>query len=86
MDSVDSFNPIKTTPSIGSNIYVTYDGRSNGKRALSFLPGVHMSLLGLGGGEDARFTLVWCIQLLASCATIWACSWAGTTCVPGCGV
>jgi len=54
--SMDGFNPIKTTPSIGSNIYVTYDGRSRRRKALNFLPGVHMSLLGLGGGEDAKFT------------------------------
>lgn len=55
--TVDGFNPIKTTPSLGSNVYLTYDGRSRLKGVLNFLPGAQLSLLGLGNGEDAAFTL-----------------------------
>jgi hypothetical protein len=55
--TVDSFNPIKTTPSIGSNVYAVYDGRNDLKSVLNWLPGVHLSLLGLGDGSDTEFTL-----------------------------
>ncbi len=54
----DELNPIKTTASIGSNIYLfTYDGRSAWKNVLNWLPGVHISLLGLKEPYGTAFTL-----------------------------
>jgi hypothetical protein len=55
----DEMNPIKTTPSVGSNIYLTYDGRSGfGRKVVNHvLPGIHMSLLGLKEPEGTKFTL-----------------------------
>ena len=55
--TVDGLNPIKTTASVGTNIYLNYDGRAHGRAAVNWLPGVHMSLLGVGNSGDAKFTL-----------------------------
>jgi len=51
------FNPIKKAPAVGTNIYLTYDGRSQGKKYTNWLPGIHMSLLSIQEDVETEFTL-----------------------------
>ena len=41
------FNPFKRTPSLGSNIYPRYAGRSDQWKWLNYFPGLHVSILGV---------------------------------------
>lgn len=55
-----NFDPILKNPSLGSNIYLSYEGRNERLKALNWLPGIHLSLLGLtkpGNSDGARFTI-----------------------------
>ena len=54
----DEFNPISKTASLGSNVYLSYDGRNKCKDYLFnyLLPGVHFSLLGLKD-KGTKFTV-----------------------------
>lgn len=56
----NNFDPILKNPSLGSNIYLSYEGRNKRRKALNWLPGIHLSLLGLtkpGNSDGARFTI-----------------------------
>ncbi len=56
----NNFDPILKNPSLGSNIYLSYEGRNKRRKALNWLPGIHLSLLGLTKPENsdgARFTI-----------------------------
>jgi len=61
----DDLNPIKTNPSVGSNIYFSYDGRNKRKEILNWIPGINMSLLSVGD-KEAQFTLGFSYSLLPS--------------------
>ncbi len=55
-----NFDPILKNPSLGSNIYLSYEGRNKRWKALNWLPGIHLSLLGLTkpeNSDEARFTI-----------------------------
>jgi len=57
---ISNFDPILKNPSLGSNIYLSYEGRNKKLNALKWLPGIHLSLLGLTKPENsdgARFTI-----------------------------
>jgi hypothetical protein len=56
---INEFNPISKTTSLGSNVYLSYDGRNKYKNAFFnyLLPGVHFSLLGLKEPKGTKFTL-----------------------------
>jgi len=69
----EEFNPISKNPSLGSNIYLFYDGRKPFlKKLINWSPGIHLSLLGLidsgeeNGPNEAEFTFgfVWSIPRL----------------------
>jgi hypothetical protein len=53
----DELNPIKTTPSVGSNVYLTYDGRGKKRNWINWLPGAQLSLLGLNEPYGTKFTV-----------------------------
>jgi hypothetical protein len=55
----DEFNPIAKNPSVGSNVFLDYEGRSCCKNVLLnyVLPGIHLSLLGMKDPNGTKFTL-----------------------------
>jgi hypothetical protein len=59
-----NFNLIGKNPSLGSNIYIAYDGRNQSKKILNYLPGIHLSLLALNNSEDAQFTIGFVTSIL----------------------
>jgi len=52
-----NFNLVGKNPSVGSNIYITYEGRNPLKKVLNYLPGIHLSMLGLINSEQTDFTV-----------------------------
>lgn len=52
----ENFDPIDQNLSFGSNIYITYEGRNPNKKIVNFIPGIHLSLLGLIDSDEAEFT------------------------------
>ncbi len=65
--SVDGFNPFKTTPSLGSNIFLSSDGTNEFRNTVfNYAPGAHVSLLGLGGEEETKFTVGFSHSVLPS--------------------
>jgi hypothetical protein len=52
-----NFNLVGKTPSVGSNIYISYEGRNPLKKVLNYLPGIHLSMLGLKNSEGTNFTI-----------------------------
>jgi hypothetical protein len=60
------FNPIDKNLSLGSNIYIGYDGRNEIKKEINLLPGLHFSLLGLNATSEVKFTggIVWSLPSL----------------------
>ncbi len=66
---IGNFDPIAKNPSLGSNIYITYEGEDSIKKLLNWIPGIHLSLLGLVNSEDsneAEFTLGFVHPILPS--------------------
>lgn len=53
----EEFNPKKQNPAFGSNMYITYEGRSWIFRLLKYLPGIHFSFLKLRDSNEPKFTL-----------------------------
>jgi hypothetical protein len=52
-----NFDLVGKNPSFGSNIYIAYEGRNPLKKVLNYLPGIHLSLLGLNNSEKTKFTI-----------------------------
>jgi hypothetical protein len=66
---IGNFDPIAKNPSLGSNIYFTYEGKDSIKKLLNWIPGIHLSLLGLVNSEDsneAEFTIGFVHPILPS--------------------
>lgn len=51
-----NFNLVQTNPSVGSNIYLIYEGENRTKKLLNYLPGIHLSLLELSKTTGTKFT------------------------------
>lgn len=59
-----NFDVVGNNPSLGSNVYIAYEGRNPQKRALNYLPGIHLSLLGLNNSEETKFTIGFVTSIL----------------------
>ena len=55
------FNLVSKNPSFGSNVYFYIEDRNPAKNILNYMPGIHLSLLGLNSADEAKFTFafVW---------------------------
>jgi len=61
----EEFNPKKQNPAFGSNVYITYEGRSwISRQFFKILPGIHFSFLKLKDSNEPKFTLGFVTSIL----------------------
>lgn len=61
----EEFNPKKQNPAFGSNVYITYEGRSwISRQFFKILPGIHFSFLKLKDSNEPKFTFGFVTSIL----------------------